>query len=362
MDLDAHFRALIDHDGPQPIAALMALALADPRRGYYAGRGACPIGRGGDFITAPEVSQLFGEMVGIFALQTWLDLGTPQAWQIVEFGPGRGTLLRDLLRVLKLRPSARDGLTLHLIEQAQTLRSEQKNALESWPGTVRWHTAFDTVPEAPGLFLLNEFIDCLPIHQYELTPVGWRERRIGRDEAGDLAFVLGPGGPPKWLAARLASASAGALAEWCPAGEALAADLAARLTRSPGRALFIDYGYDRPPGRATLQAVRDHKPADPLLAIGGSDLTAHVDFGALGEAAAKAGARVSGVRTQGAFLAGLGIHARAEALRRGATAAERAEIDAGLARLTGDDQMGALFKALALSSPGLPPAPGFDET
>jgi len=357
-----HLARAIAETGPLSVASFMEIALAHPRHGYYRTRPG--IGADGDFITAPEISQLFGEMIGVWVLQSWLDLGSPKAWHLIELGPGRGTLAADLLHTLKIRPQALDGLGLHLVEISEPLRRAQAGSLASLGVSPHWHARLPDIGEAPCIIIANEFFDALPIRQFLRLNGVWCERRVALAEPTDehprFAFVAVPtlydviSEIPE-----AADSPDGYVVEICPSASAIAAEIGSRLTRQPGRALIIDYGDARPPGEPTLQAVRGHARHDVLAEPGTADLTAHVDFAALAHAAAEAGARAHGPVPQGAFLEALGLQARAEALRRAATPAQSETIAAAVHRLTDAAEMGALFKVLALGHPDLGALPGF---
>ncbi|NWG46716.1 MAG: SAM-dependent methyltransferase [Alphaproteobacteria bacterium] len=346
-------------DGPQPVSAIMALALTHPEAGYYTTRD--PFGARGDFTTAPEISQIFGELVGLFFLQHWLDLGAPAPLHLVELGPGRGTLMADALRAAALRPAFGAALRLHLVEVSPVLKAAQARALGSV--SPRWHGHAGSAlaaAEAEGgaLFVLgNEFLDALPIRQFVHARGAFRERLVGL--APDGAFTFGLGGPvPSGIIDPPAgAASEGTLLERCPEAEALLARLAGLFRTRMGLALFIDYGSSEDGTGDTLQAMAAHGPAPVLEALGGQDLTAHVNFARLRARARAEGAAVHGPVTQGAFLEALGLSARAARLaERGADA----DILAGARRLADPSGMGTLFKAMAIGPEGAPPPPGFD--
>lgn len=359
----------IRSEGPISLAAFMAEALFDPREGFYATRD--PIGAGADFVTAPEISQMFGELLGLWCVQCWRDMGAPPRLSLVELGPGRGTMMADMLRAARLDPDFIRAAHVYLVEASPALKMKQGETLDDAPCPVTWIDTLEAAPEAPALIVGNEYLDCLPVRQFLQTPDGWRERLAGLapGEAGGetLAYVLSAAAPhPDDLAQIpdvLQDAEPGAVAEFHPAFGPLATHLAERFAQRPGRALFIDYGpADSEPGD-TLQAVASHHKTEPLARPGGADLTARVDFGALARRARDAGLDVAGPIEQSAFLTALGIEHRAAALSMKQSQAgnmeERSKIARQLHRLTGEEQMGALFKAICLSAPGLPPAPGF---
>ena len=355
--LGEEIRSLIADGGPIGVDRYMALVLTHPTLGYYATRD--PFGAAGDFTTAPETSQMFGELLGAWAAAVWTAMGEPTPVRLVELGPGRGTLMADLLRAARRLPPFAAALDLHLIEASPVLREAQRRTLESCGAPLAWAETLDTVPPGPTILVANEFFDALPVRHYVRSSEGWRERLVGLDGAG-LRFGLSPVPEP---AIRVA-APEGAILEVGIAAQILAKTIAERLVREGGAALVVDYGYDVPAFAETLQAVRRHGFADPLGDPGEADLSAHVDFGGLARAARAGGAGVHGPIPQGRFLRALGIEARAEALRRRATPAQAAELDAALDRLVtpGTNQrpgMGELFKVMCLSRPDVPAPPGF---
>ncbi len=344
--------------GPLGVDDYMEMALTHPQHGYYATRD--PLGARGDFITAPEVSQIFGELIGLWCADNWLRMGRPDPVILAELGPGRGTLMADMLRALRVTPDFRRALRLHLVETSPALRAKQATALAD--AEPRWHDSVSTLPQGPLLLVANEFLDVLPIQQFVRAADGWHERRVALTGDGVLSFALAAApndGAP--IPAALRDAAPGSLCEVRPAAEALAAALGARLAAQGGAALFIDYGHAASACGDTLQAVRGHRRHDVLADPGEADLTAHVDFAAVACAAAAAGARAWGPVTQGAFLAAIGLAARAAALTRRATPAQAEAIAAACQRLIDPAEMGTLFKVLALAHPALPAPAGFAE-
>ncbi|MDJ0942707.1 MAG: SAM-dependent methyltransferase [Kiloniellales bacterium] len=357
-ELAARLLKRIARQGPITLAEYLAEALTHPRQGYY--MTGDPFGARGDFVTAPEISQMFGELIGLWCAETWQRLGAPEALTLVELGPGRGTLLADLLRAAKVVPGFREALDLHIVEVSPTLRELQARSLAGV--ATAWHESLAEVPQGrPLLVIANEFFDALPIRQFERTPEGWRERLVGLAPEGDaLAFGLSPPAPyaEALLPDALRDATPGAVAEVSPAALSLTAEIGRRLAEDGGAALIVDYGHAAPDGRPTLQALRRHAREDVLASPGQADLTAHVDFGALARAARAAGAEAWGPTPQGAFLEALGIATRAERLAAGASPEQAAEIRTALHRLTAPEEMGTLFKVLVLSAPGLGPLAG----
>jgi NADH dehydrogenase [ubiquinone] 1 alpha subcomplex assembly factor 7 len=352
----------IRQSGPLTVAAFMAEALGHPEHGYYRARD--PFGAAGDFVTAPEISQIFGELLGLWCVEMWQAMGSPPALRLVELGPGRGTLMADALRAARLRPAFHDAVTLHLVETSPALRARQTAALrEAQPARAPlWHDSLAEVPGGPMLLIANELFDALPIHQYQRTAAGWRERVVSLAEDGEnLCFALAPAGSTLGLiSAAQRQAPVGAFAEVSPAAIGLAAEIARRVAAQGGGALIIDYGPAESAPGDSLQAVRRHQPTDPLAAPGEADLTAHVDFAALARAARELGAAVHGPVAQGMFLSRLGIEMRAARLAQHASAEQARDIAAAVARLLGPAEMGTLFKALAITAPSLPVPPGFE--
>ena len=359
--LEAELRRIIAADGPMSVATYMGLCLGHPVHGYYMTRD--PFGRAGDFITAPEISQMFGELIGLWAAAVWQAMGAPAQFALVELGPGRGTLMVDALRAARVVPAFASSVHVHLVETSRTLQRRQQESLTALKVPIAWHPAFAAVPSGPLIVIANEFFDALPAHQAVKTPSGWHERMVGLGPEGKLAFALHPDPIPEFASVvpeAIASATAGAVYEW-RSGE-VAADLARRVAEHGGAALMIDYGHSESALGETLQAVGRHGFADPLASPGEVDLTAHVDFAVLARTAREVGARVHGPISQGDFLRRLGIEARAAGLRAKAAAVQAADIDAALARLTGSgrESMGELFKAMAFADPNLGALPGFD--
>jgi SAM-dependent MidA family methyltransferase len=334
----------IREDGPMTVADYMTRCLHDPLDGYYATRPA--LGESGDFITAPLISQMFGEIVGAWVHEMWARLGSPDRLRLVELGPGNGVLMADMLRVARLDGAFAAACEPWFVERSGPLRELQAAAV---PGAL-WAERLDAVPDgAPTVIVANEFLDCLPIRQAIAREGGWLERRVGLADDGSLAFVEGPTWgdfqPPR-------GARPNEVWEWSGALADFGAEVGARLVADTGAALFIDYGRDAPGPGDTLQALRGHAKEPPLANPGLADLTAHVDFPAFASAAQGAGAKASPIETQGEFLRRLGIGHRAAALKRASP--ERADvIDRQIERLTSPDGMGALFKVLAVTSPSL---------
>ncbi len=349
-DLGARFRRLIRNYGPMPVARFMGESNAH----YYASRnplGAAESGRtGGDFITAPEISQMFGEMAGLWLADIWQRAGSPSNAAYVELGPGRGTLAKDALRVLKgqgLEPS------VHLVEGSPALREMQGAAVPQ----ALFHDDLSTLPDdGPLLLVANEFLDALPIRQLVKTESGWRERMIALD-GEDFVFAAGPNAMDDAVPPAFADCPVESVIETCPGAASVVDEVARRLAQQGGAAVFIDYGHLEPRTGSTLQAVRAHRKVDALAMPGDADLTAHVDFSVLAERAASAGNAVH-MTTQGAWLTALGIGMRAQALTA-AHPGRAQDIAAAHDRLVADGEMGTLFKVAAFTGQGWPEGAGF---
>ena len=347
---------LIAAEGPLSIAQFMTLCLHDPAGGIYGARD--PIGR--DFITAPEISQAFGELCGLWVVQTWHDQGRPDRPRLVELGPGRGTLMADALRAIgTAAPQFLDDGEIALVEASPVLRAMQKEKLKTFAADISWCERFDdSLADRPLFLLANEFFDCLPLRQFVKTARGWCERMVTVKD-GALAFALAPQPVnPSLISSDRAVAPNGGVYEVAPSALALTEEIARIVAAQGGGALIVDYGYDAPGFGETLQAVASHKFADMLAEPGMSDLSAHVDFMALAQAARAGGAAVYGPVSQCNFLADLGIGPRAERLMVANPKQARA-IAAAIDRLVNPKEMGALFKALALAPKTAPPPPGF---
>ncbi len=346
-------KAIIRVSGPISVTDYFALCLADPEYGYYKTRD--PFGRGGDFVTAPEVSQLFGEMIGIFLVHAWQQHLMPRrAVRIAEIGPGRGTMMADILRVVdRLAPDLYEIATVHLIETSPTLTGIQAETLAHHRDSIHWHQTFDAIPEGFLLLVGNEFFDAVPIRQFVRTSHGFRERLVGLDENDELAFAAGVTGVDSALLPHgHRDVPPGTIAEVAPARNAIMQAVCDRLFNTGGTALFIDYGHLEPGFGDTLQAMFRHAYDPPLANPGEADLTSHVDFAALADVAKARLVHVNGMMPQGDFLLALGIAERAGALGSGKSKEEQAEIRSAVERLVGNrtGEMGELFKVLAVSS------------
>lgn len=328
--------------GPMTVAEYMETCLLHPRHGYYATRD--PFGTRGDFITAPEIHQMFGELCGLALAQAWTDQGRPSPLTLAEPGPGRGTLMADMLRAIRAASGMADAAQVTLIEASAHLRQIQRDRL----GSVTHLDSVEQIPDRPLFLIANEFFDALPIRQYQLTDNGWTERVVGLSDQG-LCLGLGAVAPLR------RTGRPGDVIEECPAAVAIVETLARRISAHGGAAILIDYGGWNGYGD-TFQGLRNHRPESPFAHPGEADLTAHVDFAPLAAAAIRAGAEVSRPVRQGDWLLSLSAAQRAERL-----AAQGDDTALGaLRRLTHPDEMGHLFKAIAIWPKGAPPVPGFD--
>lgn len=347
-------KRLIAAEGPLPVDRYMALCLGHPHHGYYMRRD--PLGRSGDFTTAPEISQMFGELIGIWCIAQWQAMGAPEPLRLIELGPGRGTLMADLLRAARLMPGFLEAVAVDLVETSPALRAKQEQVLSASAVAVTWHDHLQAVPSGPALMIANEFFDALPVKQFVRTASGWHERLVGLDSAGRLRFGLAPAPTPQGLMPHWAeTAGEGDIIEVAPARLDVARTIGRRLASEGGACLVIDYGHVRSGSGDTLQAVSRHAFSDLLDRPGECDLTSHVDFEALAAALHEAGAAVHGPITQGMFLAAMGLAERAETLKRRTDTRGRLKIDAAAKRLAAGRQMGHLFKVIAAAHPDLPP-------
>lgn len=345
----------IEATGPITLADYMTECLLHPRFGYYATRD--PLGRSGDFVTAPEISQMFGEVIGLGFAQAWLDQGRPAPFLLAELGPGRGTLMADLLRAAAVVPGFRAAAALHLVEASPVLRRAQAEVLGD--ANPVWHDRLDTLPDLPLFLIANEFLDALPIRQFQRASEGWCERQVGV-AGGALVFGLAVATHYAALADRLDDTGPGMVVETCAPATAVAEAVAGRIATRGGAALFVDYGNWRSRGD-TFQAMQAHGYVDPLEAPGCADLTAHVDFEAISRAVDRVpGATASGMTPQGVVLERLGITARAQALARNLTGAALESHLAAHRRLTHRDEMGSLFQCLSVTPSISLPFPGLD--
>lgn len=366
--LEQEIHQIISQEGPISVERYMTLALTHPQHGYY--MTGDRFGADGDFITAPEISQMFGELLGLWAAEVWAMMGSPDSIRLVELGPGRGTLMSDALRAAQVVDGFAQALKISLVETSPVLSAAQRVALSQYESIIEWHNVIDDVPAGPAIFIANEFFDALPVRQYLSTGQQWHERLIGLDGEERLIFGLAPD-PEPMIVAR--SPAQTVLEVGFAAHDAMQ-EVASRLARDGGAGIIIDYGHLATGPGETLQAVKNHARSDPLEMPGEADLTAHVDFANLGRAARSAGARVFGPAKQADFLTALGIFQRAAGLKKNATAQQAIEIDKALLRLvsTGREQgagqepapaMGELFKVMGIAAGhDFTELPGFEPT
>ncbi len=354
--LAGRIKDLIVAGGPISVADYMAMCLFDPEDGYYTTRE--PFGVEGDFTTAPEISQMFGEIVGVWLTAAWQALGRPLPATIAEIGPGRGTLMKDLLRTIRrLEPEFASGSQIALIEASPRLVEVQRRTLGEWSDRAAWLSSVDELLANPLFLVGNELFDAIPVRQFVKTPGGWRERMVGLDEAGDLSFFAGMASlDDTLLPAGSADAPEGSIFEVAPARSAVMTGIAGHIAKAGGAGLFFDYGHLASGLGDTLQAVRWHA-YDPVLAHPGeADLTSHVDFEVLAREAERHGL-ATGLATQGEFLLAMGLLERAGSLGAKADEARREELRNEVERLAAPDQMGDLFKVLAISREPIELAP-----
>jgi len=359
--LAASLRMRISREGPISVHDYMQACLADSQAGYYATRQ--PIGREGDFVTAAEISQVFGELIGVWTATVWQAMGAPASVVVAELGPGRGTLMADALRVFKAVPRLLDSVCIALVETSPVLRETQSETLRESLAPLQWYERIEDVPQGPLILIANEFIDALPVRQMVRQGDAWRERMVTLTDTDAFAFNAGTPLERDALPASLRGIDAadGAIAETRPLASSLLTALAARAKDAAVAALIADYGHAESNIGDTLQAVHRHRFADPLSMPGEVDLTAHVDFAALQDSARAIGLAAYGPMPQGEFLLKLGLASRCERLLQNAAPEQQAAILSGVARLADPRQMGLLFKMLVLQSSGLAPTPPFGD-
>jgi NADH dehydrogenase [ubiquinone] 1 alpha subcomplex assembly factor 7 len=343
-------RTRIRAEGPMTVADYMALALTHPQYGYYVTRD--PFGAAGDFTTAPEMTQAFGELIGLWCVEVWKLLGSPSAFSLTELGPGRGTLMSDALRAARLDPDFLAAAKLHLVEASPKLREKQAALLKDYSPV--WIDSVAALPDLPCITLANEFFDALPVRQYLRVKEDWMERRIGLTPKDTLAFVVIPAdNPPPY------DMPDETVIETCPDAPELASTIARPIVKNRGAALILDYGDDEVIGE-TLQAVSNHRQAHMLSTPGFADITAHVSFAPLATAMRKIGCRIHGPVTQGEWLLAIGLRQRTERLCLAANEQQQRSLRAALTRLTDPKGMGSLFKAISLTDRNTPTPPGFE--
>jgi len=343
----------ITASGPITLADYMAQCLMHPVHGYYQKEHV--FGADGDFITAPEISQMFGEMTGLWLADRWIKMGKPNPVHLVELGPGRGTLMADMLRAISPVEGFENAVNVHFIETSKQLRTLQREKVPN----ATWHDTLATVPDGPSLIIANEFFDALPLHQFEKHKGDWLERRVNVEGETFSLVLTAPSAKLALTPNELRKSPEGSVIEVCPAALSITGDIADRIASHGGAALIIDYGYRKSAVGDTFQAMKDHRFTDPLTEPGKADITAHVAFDQLKKAAEEKGTSTAGPAAQGMFLMALGLGARAQQLSDTLDPIGQQRILSELKRLTASDEMGTLFKVLAVQHPELPPAPGF---
>ena len=351
--------SLIEAEGPMSVADYMAHCLFDPEQGYYTTRQ--PFGVDGDFTTAPEISQMFGELIAVWIFGAWRAIGSPSPLTIAEIGPGRGTLMKDVLRTLsRLDAGLVEKASIVMVEASPRLTEVQKAALANSASDISWHTSLDALPQTPLIVVANELFDAIPLRQFVRTEAGWRERRVGLDGRNGFHFVAGAGSlDPALLPAGAENAPVGSIFEISRPRSVLMETIARRIETDGGAGLFFDYGHLESGLGDTLQAVRRHSYEDVLENPGEADITSHVDFAVLA-AVASANGLEARLTTQGDFLIRSGLLERAGRLGAEAGEAAREDISAAVERLAGPNAMGELFKAMAIFPPGAAVPPFYD--
>ena len=353
--LGDEIKAMIGQGGPITLERFIELALGHREFGYYMKQD--PFGAAGDFTTAPEISQMFGELIGLWTAEIWLAMGSPDPLRLIELGPGRGTLMSDALRAARVAPDFRAALDVRLIETSPVLANIQHDTLLTAGAPIAWASALAEAPDGPAIIIANEFLDALPIRQYVRSGREWRERLVGLNRDGELCLILADKPEPSIRT----PAAEGEILEISAAGHRLMFALAGRIAKQGGAALVVDYGHTTTGFSDTLQALRAHRMVDPLSEPGDTDITTHVDFDAMARSARAAGAAVYGPIDQGDFLRNIGLNQRAQALMARAAPPQAADIDASRQRLAGkgEGQMGGLFKVMVIAHRALPIPPGF---
>ena len=347
----------INKTGPITVAKFMELSLGHPQFGYYTTRD--PIGTEGDFVTSPEISQIFGELIALWSATCWEQMNSPERVEIIECGPGRGTLMTDFLRTSKAIPEFDKAINLHFLETSPILKDRQSKMLNGV--SIKWHNSLDTVPIGPTILIANEFLDALPVHQLVKTPEGWAERRINRANKGFVFITDKPSYKTKAkIPESLHNAVTGSVYEYSSAALEVADKLVQRFKAAPGYALFIDYGNDQYETGDTLQAVKAQSYTDILLNPGEVDLTAHVNFAALSEHIKGHGVSTLGPISQASFLISLGIFHRTRDLIKDANPDQTRILTSGTGRLINFHQMGALYRVFVAMGTDLPAPAGFE--
>lgn len=348
MLLEKYLKNLITQTGPISMAEFMQAALAHPEHGYY--KTAEPFGVAGDFTTAPEISQMFGELIGIWCADIWQQMGCPANIELVEIGPGRGTLMDDLLRTTIRVPGFHDSISIAMVETSKRLKDIQHAKINQKHPRIKWLQNVSELPQKPLIIVANELFDALPVHQYFMQEGQWCEKMVGLNRVGELEFLLG-----NPLLSTHPQAGDGATLETCPLAITIMEEISTRIKQHGGAALIIDYGYIKSEYKNTISAILNHKHHDILSDIGKADLSAHVDFGLLRSVAENKGINVCGAISQGDFLRNMGIAIRVEKLSKNASVQQQNDIEAARYRLVDDTEMGKLFKVLAVCNKGVEP-------
>lgn len=358
--LETKLKRLISNNGPITLAQYMGECLSHPKHGYYMNKD--PFGEGGDFTTAPEISQMFGEMIGMWIANTWQAMSSPSPIKLIELGPGRGTLMADILRVLNIVPELKSNLSVHMVEMSPTLIETQKKSLASEAQTkITWHKNLSEIADGCSFIIANEFFDALPVHQFEKTDKGWNERVLGLTD-GKLTPALAPASPALFMTDEVKrnAANTGDILEASAISISIMAEISRRIKESGGASLIIDYGYKKTSYGDSIQAMKSHKYCPIFETPGHADITAHVNFATLSQCAEECGLDVFGTAEQGAFLKQLGIEMRAEKLSTSATPQQKQDIASAIKRLIDDKEMGTLFKVIAVQNKNLPKPIGFE--
>ena len=350
-DVLKHIKNRIDVEGPLSVSNYMAEALFNPKYGYY--MTGDPLGKEGDFVTAPEISQMFGELIGLWSATVWEAIGSPKRINFIEMGPGRGTLMADAVRSISSIADFAKAVDIHLIETSPSLQRRQKRNLKALGYNIKWHKNFLDIPEGPLIFIANELFDVLPIDQFQKSKNGWKERKIGYNLTGELTWILDQNRliSEELIPQQLLHSEVGSVFERSQIGIELISNITKSVVKHGGAALIVDYGHIKSGIGDTLQAVKNHSYFDVLSEPGTADLTAHVDFECLVDNVIINGGLNLGPVTQRDFLRRLGIETRAGQLKNVASTRMKSEVLAGLNRLIGINEMGNLFKVLAITKP-----------
>jgi len=351
---EEYLKKIIKISGPISVAQFMLEHANNPKFNYYAHERE-KIGARGDFITSPEISQVFGELIGIWCANIWILMGSPNKFNLVELGPGNGTLMQDVLRTLKIIPNFINSVEIHLIENSDYLQRMQKNYLKN-ELKIFWHKNLSSIPNNPSIIISNEFLDTFPIHQYELTDQGWAERYIGLDEREDFCLINNK--VNKNFLSDLNNLSKGSIFEFSPSLNYFFEELTLKLRTSGGFGLFIDYGYEKNPYKSTIRSISGHKFVNIFRDIGNTDLSAYVNFGALKSLSERLGIYNYGIINQGFFLNNMGIIPRTEMLINSNPLMKYNLINSR-DKLTDNNEMGEVFKVFAISNKLFENIPGF---